>query len=143
MAPPAFVLMYAATQDTSYLHTVDLLWTDTYNLLYDKSEKLFYRDARFVLKPDGTQQLNGNGKKIFWSRGNGWVLGGLVRILQFMPKNYPARPKYELIFKEMCSKVLLYRATMDFGDRVYWIRFNFLHPKHTVVDFIVMQWLGE
>lgn len=105
MAPPVFSRLYAVTQNTAYLDTMDVLWTDTYNLLYDKSEKLFYRDTRFMAKADGSQQLSKNGKKIFWGRGNGWVMGGLVRILQNMPENYPARSKYEQIFKDMCEKI--------------------------------------
>jgi len=59
-----------------------------------------------VVKPDGSGRLEANGEKIFWSRGNGWVMGGLVRILQELPKNYPAREFYESLFKEMSSRIV-------------------------------------
>jgi unsaturated rhamnogalacturonyl hydrolase len=105
MAPPVFSRMYSITKNQAYLDTMAVLWNDTYNLLYDKNEKLFYRDTRFSEKTDGTQKLSKNGKKIFWSRGNGWVIGGLTRILQDMPKNYESRAKFETVFKEMCAKI--------------------------------------
>ncbi len=105
MAPPVFSRMYSITKNQAYLDTMTVLWNDTYNLLYDKNEKLFYRDTRFSEKTDGTQKLSKNGKKIFWSRGNGWVIGGLTRILQDMPKNYESRAKFETIYKEMCAKI--------------------------------------
>ena len=33
-------------------------------------------------------------------------MGGLVRILQELPKNYPARPFYEGLFKEISSRII-------------------------------------
>jgi rhamnogalacturonyl hydrolase YesR len=42
---------------------------------------------------------------LYWSRGNGWVLGGLVKVLEIMPKDYPTRPKYVQQFKEMAEAV--------------------------------------
>ena len=43
----------------------------TFVVLFDKEEKLFYRDHRYF------NQKEANGTKVFWGRGNGWVLGGL------------------------------------------------------------------
>jgi rhamnogalacturonyl hydrolase YesR len=60
---------------------------------------LFYRDASFL---DKREQ---NGKNIFWSRGNGWVMAGLVRVLGAMPKNDPLRPKYVRQFQQMAAAV--------------------------------------
>ncbi len=105
MAPPLFSHYFKLTNNKAYLDTMVVLWNDTYNLLYDKKEQLFYRDSRFSERSDGTQKLSKNGKKIFWSRGNGWVLGGLTRLLQDLPKKDPNRAKFESVFKEMCSKV--------------------------------------
>jgi len=73
--------------------------------LYDRDEHLFYRDARFIHKTDA------NGKKIFWSRGNAWVLAGLARTMQYMPKDYPSRPKYEMLFKDMSARLITLQGT--------------------------------
>ena len=61
---------------------------------------------RFVWKGTQEDKKEPNGKKIFWSRGNGWVLGGLALLLDHMPKNYKHRPFYERLFKEMSAKIL-------------------------------------
>ncbi|KAA6315188.1 Beta-galactosidase, partial [termite gut metagenome] len=76
-----------------------------YDLLYNKDEHLFARDLNYVIKNNGNDRYEANGKKIFWSRGNGWVMGGLVRILKELPANYPERPFYEKLYKEMAAKI--------------------------------------
>lgn len=105
MAPPAMTRLAAATNDNKYLETMDLMFWDTYEYLFDKNESLFYRDARF--KPNADPLLlSQNGKPIFWSRGNGWVLAGLARVLQFMPSDFKNRNKYEKLFKDMSAKLI-------------------------------------
>src|SRR5437588_99374 len=72
MAPPALVRLTQVTGDGRYLKFVDAEFKAAYDALFDRKEKLFYRDARFI------GRRNANGKKIFWSRGNGWVYAGLA-----------------------------------------------------------------
>lgn len=102
MAPPAMVRLAAATQNSDYLKTMDLMYWDTYNYLFDKEYNLFYRDDRF--KPDADPLVRSeNGKPVFWSRGNGWVLAGLARILEFMPDEFDRKNKYEKLFIDMSN----------------------------------------
>ena len=106
MAPPTLVKMGITTKDNKYLQTNDEYFQECYDLLYNEEEKLFARDLNFVIKNDGKDRFEANGKKIFWSRGNGWVMGGLVRILSELPKDYPKRPFYKTLFKEMAAKLI-------------------------------------
>lgn len=46
-----------------------------------------------------------NGKKIFWSRGNGWVIGGLALWLQKLPEDHETRDFYMDLFKKMAAKL--------------------------------------
>jgi unsaturated rhamnogalacturonyl hydrolase len=105
MAPPAIARMYAATGDKKYLDLIEMMYWDTYEYLYDKEDKLFYRDERYKYS-DKKGPLTENGKKVFWARGNAWVLGGLARTLEFIPQDYENRKKYEKLFKEMAQKIL-------------------------------------
>ena len=98
MAPPALARLYAATKNTAYLDFMDREWWITSNLLYDSQEHLYSRDARYLDRKEA------NGKKVFWSRGNGWVMGGLARVLEYMPAGYPSRAKYVAQFREMAAK---------------------------------------
>jgi rhamnogalacturonyl hydrolase YesR len=100
MAPPAWLRLYAATDDTRCLDfAVTNFWRTT-DFLYDTNEHLFFRDSSFFNKTEA------NGKKIFWSRGNGWVFAATVRMLQFLPMNDPGRPRFEQLFKDMAAKIL-------------------------------------
>lgn len=99
MAPPALAYLSTATHNIKYLNIANKLWWKTTNFLYDTAEHLYFRDSRYFDKKEA------NGAKVFWSRGNGWVMGGLVRMLDNMPANYPNRAKYETLFKQMAKKV--------------------------------------
>ena len=105
MAPPTWVRMYAATGDHKYIDYLNLNWQRTYDLLWDKDAHLYARDATFVNK------LGPTGQKIFWSRGEGWVLGGLVRTLQFLPKDDPRRPFYIQQLREMSAALVKLQET--------------------------------
>ncbi len=100
MGPPAWVRLYAATGDARYLDFAVTNWWRTTDYLYDKDEHLFFRDSTFF------KQTEANGKKVFWGRGNGWVMAGLVRTLQYLPMNHPDRPRFEQLFKDMAEKIL-------------------------------------
>ncbi|MGN6368603.1 MAG: glycoside hydrolase family 88/105 protein [Phycisphaerae bacterium] len=100
MNPPVLAGLSHVTGDPKFIDAMDKAYWQTYDLLYDKNEHLFFRDNRFL------HQESKNGKKVFWSRGDGWVMGGLTNILRFMPDNYPSRPRYEQLFKDMADKLL-------------------------------------
>lgn len=99
MAPPVLARMYVATGDRKYLETMDREWATTTQHLYDPDEHLYFRDSRYLT------QKQANGRPLFWSRGNGWVLGALVKILEVLPADDPARPKYVEEFRAMCTTV--------------------------------------
>ncbi len=100
MAPPAWLRLYRATGDQRYLDFMLGEWWKTSDYLYDKDEHLYYRDSTYFEKREK------NGAKVFWGRGNGWVMGGLVRVLQHLPAGHPERPRFEAQFKEMAAKLL-------------------------------------
>ncbi len=105
MAPPMLTLYAEHTGEGKHLDAMHKHYMETYNLLYDKEEKLFARDARFLWKGNAEDLKEKNGKKIFWSRGNGWVLGGLALILDNMPKDNKHRDFYVTLYKEMAAKI--------------------------------------
>jgi rhamnogalacturonyl hydrolase YesR len=99
MSPPALALATRATGDLRYADTMNRLWWKTTDYLYDPQEHLYFRDSRYF------DQREKNGAKVFWSRGNGWVIAGLARVLQYLPNDYPARPRFVALFKDMAEKV--------------------------------------
>ena len=109
MAPPTMLRLAQATGDKRYADFVHEEWKATTDYLFDPSEQLYFRDSRFFDMRDA------KGRKLFWSRGNGWVMGGLVRVLQVLGKNDPHRPTYEKLFKNMAAKVVTLQK-----DDGYW-----------------------
>jgi rhamnogalacturonyl hydrolase YesR len=73
-------------------------WSETSAALYDPQHHLFYRDKTWIGKKDTA------GKPIFWARGNGWVMGGLARTLEYVPKDYPDRERFETQLREMAEE---------------------------------------
>lgn len=80
MGPPALSILAKATGEMKYMDITDKLWWKTYDYLYDKEEHLFFRDGSHFKRREK------NGEKVFWSRGNGWVMAGLALTLDNMPK---------------------------------------------------------
>ncbi len=99
MAPPLWSRMYAATGDKKYITYLDEEWAKTSARLYDTQEHLYARDSSYLPRTEA------NGKKIFWSRGNGWVMAGIMRTLQYLPQDDPAREKYIKQLQEMAARV--------------------------------------
>jgi unsaturated rhamnogalacturonyl hydrolase len=99
MAPPVLARMSVATGDRRYLDTMDREWWQTSASLYDPAEHLYFRDSRYF------KQKQANGQKVFWARGNGWVMGALAKVLEVMPKDYPSRGKYIAQYKEMADRI--------------------------------------
>ena len=109
MAPPAYVRAARITDNQQYLAFMDVEFKATYDTLYDIENKLFFRDTRYKT------QLEANGKKIFWGRGNGWVVGGLCMMIDNLPANHPSRLFYINLFTEMMTGIV---ALQD--DKGFW-----------------------
>ena len=99
MAPPVLAQLAIATGDHRYLDFMDHQWWITSGALYDPAEHLYYRDDRFLTMHEA------NGQKVFWSRGNGWVLAGLAMVLERMPSTYPDRAKYVQQYRDMAERI--------------------------------------
>ncbi|NMW32022.1 glucuronyl hydrolase [Altererythrobacter sp. RZ02] len=84
-----------------YAHSEFQVATD---LLFDKDVGLYYRDSRFF------DRRGADGEKLFWSRGNGWVYGGLVNILRTMPDDDPRRAYYVDLFRKMSDRLVQIQA---------------------------------
>ena len=113
--PPTLAMLYQITRDEKYLQWMEVHFWEVYGKLYDTEENLFYRDHNFF--PDcleqrkndpnwkGNHQVTAAGKKVIWSRGNGWAFAGIARILKYLPKDHPSYIRYEMLFKELAQSL--------------------------------------
>ncbi|MES2476385.1 MAG: glycoside hydrolase family 88 protein [Verrucomicrobiota bacterium] len=100
MSPPVWAQLSALTGDAKYLDWADKEWWTTTDVLYDPQHRLYYRDNNFFTKKTAT------GNKVFWARGNGWVIGGLVHMLDYLPADHPSRGKYLGLYQDMMGALL-------------------------------------
>jgi unsaturated rhamnogalacturonyl hydrolase len=99
MGPAGLAALSAATGDPKYLITADSLWWKTTGYLYDPADSLFFRDSRYF------HQQEPNGQKMFWSRGNGWVMAGMVRLLDRMPQDFAHRGRMIALYRQMAARI--------------------------------------
>ncbi len=132
MSPPVWAQLAALREDDVYLRELDDLWWDATDFLYDPEHRLYFRDADYF------NALEPNGMPVFWGRGNGWVMGGLVRVLQYMPGHHGGRQAYVDLFVEMAEKIA--DIQMDNGawatSLLYPERFDF-EPEMSATGFFV------
>ena len=120
MVMPVMTKMYKLTGDTKYLDKLydNLLTTD--EIMLDKETNLYFRDGKYVYP----KHKSANGKKDFWARGDGWVLAGLAKVLQDMPKDY----KHYQFFVDKFQKLAKAVAEIQQPEG-YWTR-SMMDPEH-------------
>ena len=106
MAMPVFAKLGVLYKDNAYYEKM----FDLYNFskmshgtngLYNPADQLWWRDKDFV-----PPYKEPNGEDCYWSRGNGWALAALVRVLDIMPKNAPHRDEYMKTYLEMVKALV-------------------------------------
>ncbi len=105
MAPPTIARLGYITGDTIYFNFLTTMWADVTDYLYSAEDYLFYRDIRY------TEITTNEGNRVFWSRGNGWVIAGAVRVLQYLPEDHPYRPSLVELFVQMAYRIKALQRT--------------------------------
>lgn len=105
MAMPVMALLSNVTGDRIYAEKAHEMYLHTKNVqgggLYNSRDRLWWRDKDFV--PPYTEP---NGKDCYWSRGNGWIVMAMVRMLQILPEDAPYRDQYEEMLVDMCNALV-------------------------------------
>ncbi len=120
MVMPVMTKLYKMTGNQLYLDKLYEYFSYANSIMYDQEAKLYYRDAKYVYP----KHKSLNGKKDFWSRGDGWVFAGLAKVLKDLPENDAHRAEYLTKFKGMANAIAA--AQQKEG---YWTR-SMLDPQH-------------
>lgn len=120
MSPAVWTHLSRLTNDPQYLAWADREWWTCTDVLYDPQHCLYYRDNNFFSK------RTDSGRKVFWARGNGWVTGGIVHVLDHLPASHPSRPRYLGLYHDMTRKL----ATLQGADGLW--RTSLLDPEGPV-----------
>ena len=120
MVMPVMTKLYKVTKNEQYLDKLHEYFSYAKSIMYDDATGLFFRDAKYVYPQHKTL----NGKKDFWSRGNGWVFAGLAKVLQDLPAASSCREELVTIFQKMARTLAEAQQTKG-----YWTR-SLLDPEH-------------
>lgn len=106
MAMPLYAKLGVVHEDPSFFHKMHEMYMFTKtqhgtNGLYNTEDHLWYRDGDF----DPPYQTP-NGEDCYWSRGNGWVMAALVRVLDVIPDTLEYRDEYLTTFEEMAGALI-------------------------------------
>ena len=100
MAPPVWFELSRLTGDQRYAAHADTEFWAATEVLYDRQARLYYRDSRFLERRDA------EGRKIFWSRGNGWTYAGIAKVIDSLPTSDPRRGRYVDLYREMSAAIV-------------------------------------
>jgi unsaturated rhamnogalacturonyl hydrolase len=89
MAPPALARLGVATGQTKYFDFMNTMYWDSKAFLFAPAQGLFWRDSKYF------------NTMTFWSRGNGWVVAGIPRILDYLPAADARRADYVELLRTM------------------------------------------
>lgn len=102
MAMPIFAQMGNLTGDRTYYDRAYDMYMYTKlkhgdKGLYNPIDCLWWRDADF-----DPPYKEPNGEDCYWSRGNGWIVMAMVRMLDLLPQDEPHRKEYATMLVDMC-----------------------------------------
>lgn len=111
MAMPIFAKLGTIYKDDRYFEKMYEIYNYSKTIhggkgLYNPQERLWWRDKDFV-----PPYKEPNGANCYWSRGNGWVVAAMVRVLEVMPKNAPHRAEYLQMYKDMITALVPLQRT--------------------------------
>jgi unsaturated rhamnogalacturonyl hydrolase len=103
MGMPVFARLAKITGDQRYSERMYEMYMDSKvkQGFYNPKDKLWWRDKDF--KPPFKEP---NGEDCYWSRGNGWVVAALVRVLDILPKDDAHRKEYKKTYLGMMKALL-------------------------------------
>jgi rhamnogalacturonyl hydrolase YesR len=146
MSMPVFARLGVVYSDKGYFDAMWALYNDARTQqgggLRNTADGLWWRDLHFT-PGGGTQQrmtsaLHGsmpgsstdayivapNGQNLYWSRGNGWVMAALVRVLDLLPASDSHRATYVGDLQSMAASLLPIQRSDGFWNE------SLLDPTH-------------
>ena len=116
MAMPVYTRLAILNKDNRYYEKMYQLYDFAKNHhgrkgLFNPQDNLWWRDKGFV-----APYTSPNGEDCYWSRGNGWVLAAMVRVLDIMPADAPHRAEYLDMYQKMVKSLIKVQRTDGFWN---------------------------
>jgi unsaturated rhamnogalacturonyl hydrolase len=142
MAMPVFARLGAITGEEKYWDRLYEMYMYTKTKqggkgLYNPEDQLWWRDADFV-----PPYKEPNGEDCYWSRGNGWVIAAMVRVLEQNPPKAKHKKEYAKMLKAMSKALVKVQREDGFWNVSLHDPTNFGGPETSGTAFFVygMAW---
>jgi unsaturated rhamnogalacturonyl hydrolase len=106
MSMPVFAKLGTIAHDPRYFEKMHALFLATRDgsrgspALFNRRDGLWWRDRSFV-----PPYRDPNGADCYWSRGNGWVMEAMARVLEVIPNDAPGRDDYVQMLQAMAAAI--------------------------------------
>ena len=130
MAMPQFAQLGVINEAPAYFKKMYSIYNHTKRAeggpgLWNPQNGFWYRDKRFI------------GQNVFWSRGNGWVMAAMVKVLQALPFMDPHRAEYVSTIQAMAPSL----ASAQQPDGFWYVNLgnssNYPGPETSGTSFFV------
>lgn len=116
MGMPVFAKMGVLEKDNRYFEKMYEMYMFSRNNhgdhgLFNPKDGLWWRDADF-----DAPYKEPNGEDCYWSRGNGWVIAALAKVLTIIPKDAPHRDQYVKDLQAMAKALVPIQRTDGFWN---------------------------
>jgi unsaturated rhamnogalacturonyl hydrolase len=142
MGMPVFARLGALEKDPAYWNRMYAMYLYTRNQqgghgLYNPADHLWWRDKDFV-----APYREPNGEDCYWSRGNGWVLAAMARVLEQNPPDRRQKKEYVSMLKKMSEALIKVQREDGFWNVSLHDPGNFGGPESSGTAFFVygMAW---
>ncbi len=142
MAMPLFARLGALEKDSRYWDRMYQMYLFSKNShgdhgLYNKEDHLWWRDKDF-----DPPYKEPNGEDCYWSRGNGWVIAAMARVLEQNPPDRKQKKEYVTMLKDMSEALLKVQREDGFWNVSLHDAGNFGGPETSGTAFFVygMAW---
>jgi unsaturated rhamnogalacturonyl hydrolase len=142
MAMPVFARLGTLEKDEKYWNRMYEMYLHTKNKeggtgLFNPNDNLWWRDKDFI-----APYKEPNGEDCYWSRGNGWVLAAMARVLEQAPPDKRQRKEYSIMLKKMSEALIKVQRTDGFWNVSLHDPDNYGGPESSGTAFFVygMAW---
>ncbi len=101
MAMPVFARLGVVYHDNRYFKRMYEMYSHTKGKLFNPQDGLWWRDSTFL-----PPYKEPNGQDCYWSRGNGWVVAALVRVLKVIPESAVGYQDYKNTYLAMMKALV-------------------------------------
>ena len=100
MGPPLWFALASIDRVKQYREFATAEYRESVELLFDREASLFWRDTRFKGMTDDS------GEKVFWGRGNAWIVAGLRRVIENCSDDSELQQEFLALFQSMMGRLV-------------------------------------